>query len=509
VSGRWVALLAGALASLALAAPAMGGGIVSSTTRWAAPNGTASGNPCTNFSDPCDLQYAIGTADPGDHISVAPGDYDGGADGFYVNRQLIIEGQSGSTRPRLFASNSISVLVSATGVTLNYLEIDSTKDLALLMLHPYTSGTDAGDAGTVEDVVVHASHNACVVQDLVVTFRDSICTSSNGDYALLGESAKRFAALTLRNVTAIAQAPGAGAVEMSYSGNCGGCDARLTMVNTIARGGAYDVLAAAQSGGGGTVATLSYSNFDPAKATRSGPGNISIADEGHNQSALPVFTGGCTQDFHEAIGSPTIDAGVDGAADGPFDFERDPRTVGSHTDVGADEFQPPGSGDACPAGTGVPTGAGPTGGEPPIDLVAPVLGSTSVTNSVFAVNAKGAAETLVAARRGARKGTAFRYTLSEPARVVFTIQRASRGRKVRSRCRKPVRSNRTRRKCTRYAAAGRFAQQSPAGKSLKRWSGKIGKKKLKPGRYRATLVAIDIMGTRSAPKRLKFRVVRR
>jgi hypothetical protein len=92
---------------------------------------------------------------------------------------------------------------------------------------------------------------------------------------------------------------------------------------------------------------------------------------------------------------------------------------------------------------------------------------------------------------------------------VFTIQRATIGRKVGRVCRKQTRSNRTRPKCIRYVRPGRFAAQSSAGPNRKKFSGKIGRRSLRPGNYRATLVATDAAGNRSAPKRLKFKVVRR
>jgi hypothetical protein len=56
--------------------------------------------------------------------------------------------------------------------------------------------------------------------------------------------------------------------------------------------------------------------------------------------------------------------------------------------------------------------------------------------------------------------------------------------------------------------AKRFAKQSKAGANRKRFSGRIGKRALKPGRYRATLVATDAAKNRSKPKRLLFKVVR-
>jgi hypothetical protein len=141
------------------------------------------------------------------------------------------------------------------------------------------------------------------------------------------------------------------------------------------------------------------------------------------------------------------------------------------------------------------------------DTTAPVLLSASLSPKTFAVNRKGAAETPVAAK--AKRGTTFRYRLSEAARVVFTIQHATRGRKVGRTCRKPTRANRRKRACTRYVAAGRFAIQAPAGANSKRFSGRIGRRALPPGRYRAVLVATDGAGNRSSPKRLAFRVVKR
>jgi hypothetical protein len=167
------------------------------------------------------------------------------------------------------------------------------------------------------------------------------------------------------------------------------------------------------------------------------------------------------------------------------------RPQGGACDIGAFEV----------AVAGAPGG----GGGPLSDTLAPVFGSASLTNRIFAVNRRGRAETPVAA---VKKGTTFRYTLSENARVVFTIQRATVGRRVGAVCRKQTRSNRTRPRCTRYVRAGRFAKESTAGPNRKKFSGKIGRRSIKPGNYRATLVATDAAGNRSAPKRLKFKVVR-
>ena len=49
---------------------------------------------------------------------------------------------------------------------------------------------------------------------------------------------------------------------------------------------------------------------------------------------------------------------------------------------------------------------------------------------------------------------------------------------------------------------------APTGTNTKRFSGRIGRRALAPGSYRATLVARDAAGNASKAKRLGFRVVR-
>jgi hypothetical protein len=157
-----------------------------------------------------------------------------------------------------------------------------------------------------------------------------------------------------------------------------------------------------------------------------------------------------------------------------------------------------------------------TGGETDIaDGIVPLVNSAAAKPTTFALNPKGKSETSVAGKRAsvaakrAKKGTTFKYSLSESARVVFTIERALPGRKVGGKCKKPSRSNRKKKRCTRYKLFGRFAHQGAAGNNSKKWSGKIGKKKVSPGKYRATLVATDAGGNKSQPKRLNLKVVRR
>jgi PKD domain len=153
-------------------------------------------------------------------------------------------------------------------------------------------------------------------------------------------------------------------------------------------------------------------------------------------------------------------------------------------------------------GTGVPPGGLPGG----TDIVAPLL-TARLTNTIFAVNPKGPAEVPVAA--AAKKGTTFVYSITEAARVVFTIRQKLPGRRVRGRCVKPTRRNASRRKCTRFVKRGAFAQNGGIGVNRKKFSGRIGKRTLRPGRYRARVVARDAAGNASKRVSLNFRIVRR
>ena len=92
----------------------------------------------------------------------------------------------------------------------------------------------------------------------------------------------------------------------------------------------------------------------------------------------------------------------------------------------------------------------------------------------------------------------MRYTLSERATVTFAIARARPGRRVAGRCRRPTRANRGRRRCTRFVKVGRTIRRaSPAGPSTLRFTGRIGRRALRPGRHRMAVAATDAAGNRS------------
>jgi hypothetical protein len=146
------------------------------------------------------------------------------------------------------------------------------------------------------------------------------------------------------------------------------------------------------------------------------------------------------------------------------------------------------------------TTAGPalTGASPAGD-VAPQL-VASLTNRRFRV-----ARVTTALSAALPRGTTFRYLLSEDARVTISIARATRGVRVGRRCLAP-RRGRTGASCTRYVRAGALVRSGRAGTNAIRFTGRVGRRALAPGSYRATLVARDSSANASAPRTLAFAV---
>lgn len=107
-----------------------------------------------------------------------------------------------------------------------------------------------------------------------------------------------------------------------------------------------------------------------------------------------------------------------------------------------------------------------------------------------------------------RKGTNIRYTLSEKARVTFTVQRPTTGRRVGKSCRKATSKNRKRKRCTRYVKVknGTFRANGKRGRNKTKFSGKLKKRSLRRGSYRFSVVAVDSKKGRSTAKTTRFRV---
>lgn len=322
----------------------------------------------------------------------------------------------------------------------------------------------------------------------------------------LGGSA---ATVTVRGSTIVA-----GGVDPQYAvvarPAVGAPAATIDMRNSIARltgaaeAGEADVAA---DGGGVTV-----SHSDLAKSLQLNGGSVTAL--GSILSALPLFDSGA---FTLQPASPLIDGGDPaGVGAGELDLAGRPRAVDydgdgvAQPDLGAYELPAP-----------------PPRVEPPPPVVVPPaarnarprIGKVSMTNRVFAperARGKGAgAADVNRARARVRRGTTFRYLLSERARVTIAIERRARGRRARARargrgrrCLAPGKRHATGRPCIRWVRSGSLRSVDPAGLQSLEFSGRLKGRGLKPGRYRARMVARDAAGSRSPEKRISFKVVR-
>jgi hypothetical protein len=148
-----------------------------------------------------------------------------------------------------------------------------------------------------------------------------------------------------------------------------------------------------------------------------------------------------------------------------------------------------------------------TGGVVDVLRSVPLLTDVSETNSVFRVGRE-PTPTSAGRRRRAPVGTSFRFSLDRPASVAIRIARALPGRRSGRRCVKPTRRLARKKRCTRFVRRGTLRRVSGPGANRVAFSGRIGRRALKPGKYRASFVA-TAFGASSKAKALRFRVVRR
>ena len=184
-------------------------------------------------------------------------------------------------------------------------------------------------------------------------------------------------------------------------------------------------------------------------------------------------------------------------------------------------------------------GAPPSGAP---DTTAPVVSKLTITKR-FAPSSK--ATPVASKKKKTRRGGRVAYTLSEAATVELVVSRRTRGvrikRKAKSSAKKKTRCvsrtkknkrklrreikrklrklkgkklrRRTRRetrkaKCTLYKKKGTLRRAGKVGKNRHSFSGRIGKRKLKRGRYRIVVTATDEAGNASKPKRKSFKIVK-
>jgi hypothetical protein len=277
-------------------------------------------------------------------------------------------------------------------------------------------------------------------------------------------------------------AAGSGSGIEAYNTYAPTAKADLHVKNSIIRGYATSLYAGGSSPGYGHL-VASYSDYDPAGDFTAGT-TASITET----NVSNVGDVGFGVDYLLAGSSPLIDAGDPTTPPG-LDIDGNPLVVDGNNDgaarrdIGAYEFPAP-----LPVAVEMPAAAGDDIGSaqsgapaaPVRDVTAPVLSNLRVSHRVFAI---GRARTAISARL--TRGTRFVYSLSETAKVVVTIRRVGTKRVV-----------------------GRLIRSARNGVNPLRFSGRIGSKALKPGRYRAVMMATDAAGNRSAPASVSFRVLK-
>jgi hypothetical protein len=148
-----------------------------------------------------------------------------------------------------------------------------------------------------------------------------------------------------------------------------------------------------------------------------------------------------------------------------------------------------------------------------VDRIAPGLTAFGATRKTFRVGPGATASngnaTAAGRRRATPRGTSLTLTLNEAARVRIEVLQRTTGRRVGTRCVKATRSNRKRKKCTRLVARGSFTRSARVGKSKIAWSGKIGRKALKAGKYTVRATPTDAAGNKGKARSVNVKIVRR
>ncbi len=328
--------------------------VASAATLVAAPGGDNL-QSCIAPDPPCEIHRAFTQANsPDDEVIITAGDYGSPADpldGTIASAQpgITVHGEAGQLRPRVFVettSNNAGISLTGQDATIRHVEIQvhpmaamGSKQVGLLL-----------DNARGSDMIVTSvspEGRGCVVLH-TSRLTDSVChatqTNAKGVATYTGVGPGTTNNSVLRNVTAIATNTAGRGIEALGSANPGE-EQVLTVSNTIARGqpGQADVAVlypVPPPPPSEVTILLDHSNFGFESYPQ--PGNDRVLDGpgGGNQRFI---TAGfiAPDDFHQAPGSATIDAGATSPNNGPTDFDGDPRTLGSNPDIGADEFVPP------------------------------------------------------------------------------------------------------------------------------------------------------------------------
>jgi hypothetical protein len=349
--------------------------------------------------------------------------------------------------------------------------------------------------GTIEQSRLTGSYGGLVAYRNLTTVSSSLIRFTGPGLSAGIAGATRFASTTSIKADGVTIVGPGGANTfgvMAITGILTGAPVDVSLTNSLIRGAATPLAAIADTAGQARV-TASYSDYDPSGNVRQGRADdTTITETNVSNVGDAGFAGPDYGDYRLRPDSPLLDMGNPGTAQG-LDLDGNPLVADGNgdgtarRDLGAFELQPaPGGG----------TGPAP-------DTRAPLVSGFRASPSVFAVARAG---TPLVAR--VARGTRFRYALGESALVTMKIQRALPGRRAGGRCLRPRPRLRTARRCTRYRTVGALSRVARSGANSTRFSGRLGRRALRPGSYRALITATDTAGNRSAPQATRFRVVR-
>ncbi len=303
------------LACIAFVGLSITAGPAAAADRYATPTGTGTG--CTQEA-PCSLPTAISGAVAGDEVFVVAdrGDYRLGSG---IRASVPVHGFGGRAR-LVFSSGGLRMAAGSAAD----LYVESSSDDTAFALD--------SSAATATRIVARSASTGHACFLLNATLTNSICwAGSAGDYGIELDGSN-----VLRNVTAVG---GTVTAILALGRDRCGCAAVVnTLTNVIARsGGGQDLIGESQDGVSLTI-NVTYSSY--ATVTERGDtSRVVINGASTNQAAPPLFVNPAAGDFHQAPGSPTVDAGVTDAANGETDVDGDPRAIVT-TDIGADELLP-------------------------------------------------------------------------------------------------------------------------------------------------------------------------
>lgn len=302
-------------------------------TRYAAPNGGMV--PGCSQVTPCSLDSAITAAAPGDEVVVGPGQYVLGAT-IETETPLWIHGPLSDEKPRIFAADK-SAFKSFAPQRISDLEFESTNNSGGVLFVPadgtvlerlklFARGADSlglrpGNNFTMTDTLVFAENST----DATGVFIQGTGSGS----------------VQLRNDTIVAE--GSNAVALSAFMVAKNASLAIEATNVIASGTRLDAsaLKSAEATGSSVAINFDHSNLDASEGT---------VTSTNGQTAPPQFFPPNPRGFQQSPTSPTIDAGVNDARNGPLDLTGSTRAIDFHpsctepdpgiTDIGAYELVP-------------------------------------------------------------------------------------------------------------------------------------------------------------------------